>query len=131
VKKLGSPCLGESFLALEKDIRTSVVIAHCHSDFARVIVVRASHEIRRVVRLIGFGLRTNKRKQGIVEQMIRARQEFVLMAFSKVIFGVAAIMSHIHLHGLVMELFNWEGIFSGERYEPNLTNLCDKEHRYD
>jgi serine/threonine protein kinase len=105
------------------------------SYFVQATLMRAKLN---VPGLIGFGVNSLDRRgffveeymgNGNLEEMLIDRlngtlpPEFGPTAFSKVIFGIAAIMSHVHSLHIILRDLTPSSIFLDDRNEPQLVNL--------
>jgi serine/threonine protein kinase len=137
--------LGEDvFVAREKEPGKQVFLYRARREdtsidyFTRSVVIQSSLRLPGVSRVIGFGFDVTSDLGILVEEflpnatfdlMIDARlngelpSEFGPTEFSKVIFGVAAIMSQIHARDIIHRDLNPGSIALDEKWEPHITNF--------
>jgi serine/threonine protein kinase len=106
-------------------------------DFLQELAVHGTLDLPGVVKLIAAKYDLNEKAQGIVvdefmpngflEVITRTRpRNFGPTEFSKVIFGVAVTMFHIHARHIVLRTLSPASILLDERNEPKITNFSDR-----
>jgi serine/threonine protein kinase len=109
------------------------------TDFLQRLAVHGALDLPGVVKMIGVNCDLKQNGQGIIvdefmpngsfAQMVNARlhrrphPNFGPTEFSKVIFGVAVTMSHIHARNIILRTLSPASILLDDKCEPKITNF--------
>jgi serine/threonine protein kinase len=134
---------GSSFSAVERRTGNRVCVHTIErigvsglTEFLELLAIHGTLDLPGVVKMIAAKCDLNETAQGIVVDEFMPNGSFNVITktrpgrfgpteFSKVIFGVAVTMSHIHARHIVLKSLSPASIQLDERNEPKITNFSE------